>query len=72
MECSYHIHPATTAELALAGAVRLETEGFIEGNKVVVSDNGNPIGNLGVPDALNISFHQGTANLLALVLRQYG
>ena len=70
-ECSYQIHPATSAELTLAGATRLETERFIERNQVVVGDDRNPIGNLGLPDTLNIRLHQGATDLLALVLRQY-
>jgi hypothetical protein len=57
--------------LALARAVRLETEGFIEGDKVVVGDDSNSIGDLSLPDAVDIRFHQSAANLLALVLRQY-
>lgn len=38
---------------------------------MIVGDNGNSIGNLGLANAVNIRLHQGAANLLALVVRQY-
>lgn len=67
----YHIYPSTAAELALARSARLKTKGLVERNQVVVGNDRNPVGNLGLADAVNIRLHQSATNLLALVLRQH-
>lgn len=38
---------------------------------MVVSDDCNPIGNLGLPNPMDVRFHQSAANLLALVLGKH-
>lgn len=36
-----------------------------------MSDDRDPIGNLGLPDPVDIRLHQGAADLLALMIRQH-
>lgn len=51
---TYQINPATSAKLALAWAAGLESERLVERNQVFMSDNRNPICDLGLPDTVDI------------------
>lgn len=68
---TYQIDPATSAELALARSAVLESEGLVEGNQVVMSDDGNALCNLRFPDPLDIRPHQSATDLLSLVFGQH-
>ena len=69
---TYHVHPATTAELAIARTAVLKTKRLIIGHQGAMRNDGNAIGDLRILDPLDICLHQCAANLLALMLWQHG
>ena len=68
---TYHIIPATAAELALTWSTILKSKPFIVGNQTIMGNEHNTLRNRGLFDSLNIGFHQRGADLLALVFWKY-